>query len=86
MIPESGFFLVTDFTKLIGKKYKNKQLNNMMDISRLLYRDQSIRLLIGEAMSWPDKNSAVGRFSFAFNEEKLIKTFQRLHYFVKEIK
>lgn len=86
MIPESGFFLVTDFTKLIGKKYKNKQLNNMMDISRLLYKDQSIRLLIGEAMSWPDKNSAVGRFSFAFNEEKLIKTFQRLHYFVKELK
>ena len=86
MIPESGFFLVVDFTKLIGKKYKNKVFNNMIDISTSLYKDQNIRLLIGEAMSWPVKNSAVGRFSFAFNEEKLIRTFQRLHYFVEELK
>ena len=86
MIPESGFFLVLDFSKIIGKKYNNIKINNMQDFAKIIYKEQNIRLLIGESMSWPIKGQAIGRITYSLPKDDLIEAFKRIHYLIEELK
>lgn len=86
MIPESGFFLVLDFSEIIGKEYKGIKINTMKDFATIMYKEQNIRLLIGESMSWPIKGQAIGRITYSLPKDELIEAFKRIHYLIKQLK
>lgn len=69
---ESGFFAVIDFSKLKGKSYNNKIINNEEDLLRFFYNEIKLRFIIGKSMLWPNENELVGRVTFAKERKEII--------------
>jgi len=77
--PESGFFVLLDLSKLIGKSYKNFKITNDDTLLKFLYTIGNIKLLTGKAFCWPNENQLVARVTVAFDSyEDLLKSFSRL--------
>ena len=74
--PESGFFAILDFTKLKGMKYKNNTIYTEKDLLKFFYETKRIRFLVGQSISWPYKDELIGRVTYVFDDETLIKIFQ----------
>lgn len=70
--PESGFFALVDFTKLIGKCYNNNVITNDADFLVYLYQKTKINCLMGLNFSWPYPEEIVARFNFAIEKKDLI--------------
>lgn len=87
LIPESGFFAVLDFSQLVGKRVKELGviLKNEEDVLVFMYKYARVKLLPGSSMAWPDKDRVVARFSYAFDEESLIKMFSQIYYVIKRM-
>jgi aspartate/methionine/tyrosine aminotransferase len=77
--PESGFFILLDLSKLIGKSYKGFKIINDTTLLKFLYTSANIKLLTGKAFCWPNQNQLIARATIAFDKyEDLLKSFLRL--------
>lgn len=77
--PESGFFVLLDLSKLIGKSYKKFKIIDDTTLLKFLYTSGNIKLLTGKAFCWPNKSQLIARVTIAFDEyEDLLKSFLRL--------
>ena len=69
LVPEAGFFAILDFTKIKGMKYKGSIINTERDLLNFFYKTNRIRFLVGQSISWPNKDELIGRVSFALNDD-----------------
>lgn len=56
LLPEAGFFIILDFTKIKGMKYKGSPINTERDLLKFFYKTCRIRFLVGQSISWPNKD------------------------------
>lgn len=84
--PQSGFFALVDFTKLIGKRYGNNVIKNDADFLTYLYQKTKINCLMGLNFSWPYPEEIVGRFNFAIEKRDLIHNLYLINRAVRGLK
>lgn len=85
--PESGFFVLLDFSKLIGKSYKGFKITDDTTLLQFLYTSGNIKLLTGKAFCWPNQDQLVARVTIAFDDyEELLKSFLRLKSSIELLK
>ena len=82
---ESGFFVLLDFTKIKGMKYKGNMITTEIDLLNFFYRTCRTRFLIGQSISWPYKDELIGRLTTALPDEKLITSFRNMHNALKKL-
>ncbi|MEW5693681.1 MAG: pyridoxal phosphate-dependent aminotransferase [Candidatus Hydrogenedentota bacterium] len=77
--PESGFFILLDLSKLLGKTYKGFRIVDDATLLKFLYTSGNIKLLTGKAICWPNQDQLIARVTIAFDKyEDLLKSFLRL--------
>ena len=77
--PESGFFIILDLSKLLGKSYKKFRIIDDETLLKFLYTSGNIKLLTGRAFCWPNQSQLIARVTIAFDAyEELLKSFLRL--------
>ena len=79
MEPESGFFVLLDFTKIKGMKYKGEEIISERDLLTFFYKEHRIRFLIGQSISWPYKDELIGRLTTALPDDLMINTFKKMN-------
>lgn len=83
--PEAGFFTILDFTSLKGKTYNKKVIETEKDLLEFFYYTSRIRFLIGQSISWPQKDQLIGRVTFALEEDILINSFKLMNDALQKI-
>lgn len=84
--PESGFFIIADFTELKGKYYKGKQINTEYDLLKAIFNKGKVRYLMGENFMWPNENEFVARINFSISKQALIHNFYQINRLVEVLK
>ncbi len=79
--PEGAFYGFIDVSYIIGKKYKDKIVENASEIANILLDDYEVALLPGIAFG----NDNYIRISYATNEETIKKGLERLVKLSKDI-
>lgn len=76
--PESGFFIILDLSKLLGKSYKGFKITDDKTLLRFLYTSGNIKILPGKAFCWSNRDQLVVRATIALEYVDLIRSFLRL--------
>jgi len=76
--PESGFFILLDLSKIIGKKYNDFVVSDEKTLLQFLYTSSNIKVLTGKAFCWPNKGQLIIRTTTAFDYEELLSSYLRL--------
>lgn len=84
--PESGFFAVMDFTKLKGKKYDNKIIENDFDMLEYFYIKGKVVYIMGSSISWPNEDEIIGRINFTLTKKALINNMKIINTSVRGLK
>lgn len=84
--PESGFFLLLDLTKFIGKSYQGFKVKNDKTLLQFLYTFGNIKALTGNAFCWPKSEELIIRVTTAQNYSDLLVGFLRLKRVLKLLK
>lgn len=79
-IPESGFFILVNFTKL--KEYSI--INSEKELLNYLYINCGVKFLIGQSFSWPNKDEIIIRISYSLDEKKLINAYLKINMAIRE--
>lgn len=85
-IPESGFFVVFDFTELKGKKDGDKIIKTDIDMLKYFYSKAKIKYLMGSNMFWPNKDEIVGRISFGLDKKAIVHNMLLMNKAIRELK
>lgn len=84
--PDSGFFVIVDFTDLKGKYYKGNKINTEYDLLKAMFNIGKVRCLMGENIMWPNKDEFVARVNFAIDKNALIHNFYQINRLVEVLK
>ena len=84
--PKSGFFLLLDLTKFIGKTYQGFKVENDRTLLQFLYTFGNIKALTGNAFCWPKPEQLIIRVTMAQNYDDLLAGFLRLKRVLKLLK
>lgn len=75
-MPESGFFVMLDYTKLKNKKSDyGRIITNEQELLKYMYEQEKIKLILGQSISWPNEEELMGRVTTALSREDLVKYF-----------
>ena len=85
LIPESGFFILLDFTKIKGKSINDKVINNDIDLIIELYKKDKIKFLPGSSFRWNNKDDIIGRITFSLDVKTLINNMKALSKIINNI-
>ncbi len=85
LIPESGFFILLDFTKIKGKKIDLNPIRNDRDLIMELYKKDKIKFLPGSSFCWNNEEQLVGRITFSKPSKSLIEDMKALVNIVSEL-
>lgn len=85
LLPEAGFFAILDFTRIKGMKYKGSIINTERDLLKFFYKTCRIRFLVGQSISWPNKEDLIGRITFAIEDDLIISSFKMMHDAIKKL-
>lgn len=83
--PESGFFVILDLSKLLGKSYKGFRIIDDKTMLQFLYTSGNIKVLPGKAFCWSDREQLVVRATTALGYAELLKSFLRLKASIEEL-
>jgi aspartate aminotransferase len=72
--PEGAFYVFPDVSKLFGKTFKGKQINNATELSLYLLEEALVATVTGEAFGNPN----CIRISYAASQEQIIEAVQRI--------
>lgn len=76
--PASGFFVLLNLTKFIGKSHRGFKILDDKTLLQFLYTFGNIKSLTGNAFCWPKNNQLVIRATFAFDYRDLLDSYLRL--------
>ena len=79
-IPESGFFLLIDFTNL----KKNNIINTEKELLDFLYENCGTKFLIGQSFSWPNSEEMIVRITYSLEPKILIEALSRINLAIRE--
>lgn len=77
IIPESGFFVLLDFSASKGMHYKDVYIQTERDILYYYYVYAYVKLLMGKSIGWPGKEF-VARVSFAFEDRDIVLMMKQM--------
>ncbi len=75
--PESGFFVLLNLSKLIGKSYKGFRVIDDRTLLKFLYTSGNIKVLTGKAFCWTDRSQLIVRVTTALEYKDLLRSFLR---------
>lgn len=77
--PESGFFLLVDFTGLKKKGI----IKSEKDLLEYIYKTCGVKFLVGQSFSWPNKNEIIIRITYSFDAITLIKALTKMNISIR---
>lgn len=80
LTPESGFFLLIDFTEL----KKQGMINSEKELLELFYEKSGIKFLVGQSFSWPYEDEIIMRITYALDKKQIIKAMQSINQIIRE--
>jgi aspartate aminotransferase len=83
--PESGFFVLLDLSKLLGKSYKGFKITNDKTFLKFLYTSDNIKVLTGKAFCWSNRNQLIARTTIALEYEELFEFFTRFKLSIESL-
>jgi len=86
LIPETGFFILIDFTKIRGKKINKKIINNDVDLIIELFKKEKIKFLPGSSFGWNNDEQIIGRITFSKEWDTLFEDMKVLSDILKKIR
>ena len=84
--PASGFFVLLDLTKIIGKSYKGFTVVDDKSLLQFLYTSENIKVLTGNAFCWTKQNQLIIRTTTALSYEDMLEGFKRLKNAIGQLK
>lgn len=86
-IPESGFFVLIDYTGIKGKKANNKLIiKNEIDLLKFMYKEERLKIIIGQSISWPNKNELIGRLTTALTRKEIINYIASMNRCLRKLR
>ena len=76
--PASGFFVLLDLSKILGKSYKGFTVSDDKTLLQFLYTSENIKVLTGNAFCWTDNQQLIIRTTTALTYSELADGFLRL--------
>lgn len=86
IIPESGFFMMLDFSASVGKHYKDITIKTDSDIMYFYYINAYVKMLMGKSIAWPRNNEIVSRVSFAIDDRDIVIMIKQMKDAAKLLK
>lgn len=77
--PKGAFYILIDISKIIGKKINENKINNSIDFSNELLREENVAVIPGNAFGI----SNYIRLSYATSMDNIIKGLDRIENFMK---
>lgn len=84
--PDSGFFVMLDFTELKNKKGNNRIITNEIELLKYMYECEKIKLILGQSISWPNPEQLIGRVTTALEKEELVDRFGAMNKCLRKLK
>jgi len=85
-LPESGFFVLLDFTNLKNKTGNNRIITSEVELLKYMYQSEKIKLILGQSISWPNQEQLIGRVTTALEKEELIDRFASMNKCLRKLK
>lgn len=86
-LPESGFFVMLDYT---GLKYKESDYGRVIsdekELLKYMYEQEKIKLILGQSISWPNDDQLIGRVTTALPREDLIDHFGAMNRCLRKLR
>lgn len=73
-MPQGAFYVYSDVTKLLGKKWNGKMINNSLELCDFILEEAEVALVPGEAFG----PSGYVRMSYALGDAQILEGIQRL--------
>ena len=83
--PQSGFFVLLNLSKILGKSYNGFRVTNDKTLLKFLYTSGNIKVLTGKAFYWTDRSQLIIRVTTALKYEDLLKDFLRLKLSIESL-
>ena len=84
--PESGFFVMLDYTSLKNKSSNyGRIISNEKELLKYMYEQEKIKLILGQSISWPDSEQLVGRVTTALPREDIIEHFGAMNRCLRKL-
>jgi aspartate/methionine/tyrosine aminotransferase len=86
--PESGFFVMLDYTPLKDKTSpeNGRVISNEKELLKYMYEQEKIKLILGESISWPNEEQLVGRVTTALPREDLVEHIGAMNRCLRKLK
>ena len=86
-MPESGFFVMLDYTELKNKKSDyGRIISNEQELLKYMYEQEKIKLILGQSISWPNEEELMGRVTTALPREDLVNYFGVMNKCLRKLK
>ena len=86
-IPDSGFFVMLDFTGLKNKVAENgRVISDEKELLKYLYEQEKIKLILGQSISWPNEEQLIGRVTTALPREDLVEHFGAMNKCLRKLR
>lgn len=85
--PESGFFVMLDYTNLKNKVGENgRMISDEKELLKYMYEEEKIKLILGQSISWPNEEQLVGRVTTALPREDIIEHFGAMNRCLRKLR
>ena len=85
--PESGFFVLLDYTELKNKTSDyGRVISDEKELLKYMYEQEKIKLILGQSISWPNENQLIGRVTTALSREDLVEYFCVMNRCLRKLK
>lgn len=86
-LPESGFFVLLDYTALKNKTSDyGRIIYDEKELLKYMYEQEKIKLIIGQSISWPNEEQLIGRVTTALSREDLVEYFGVMNRCLRKLK
>ena len=85
--PESGFFVMLDYTNLKNKSSDyGRTISNEKELLKYMYEQEKIKIILGQSISWPNQEQLVGRVTTALPREDIIEHFGAMNRCLRKLR
>ena len=85
--PESGFFVMLDYTNLKNKSSDyGRTISNEKELLKYMYEQEKIKIILGQSISWPNQDQLVGRVTTALPREDIIEHFGAMNRCLRKLR
>ena len=85
--PESGFFVMLDYTNLKNKSSDyGRTISNEKELLKYMYEQEKIKIILGQSILWPNQEQLVGRVTTALPREDIIEHFGAMNRCLRKLR